>query len=124
MWVLVIFYINFILHLQTLDRQQFLQYLHESTSKPVILHPSDQIGLLMENSQGRESKVKLYFHLQQDKQLPGILVDIFSLASRCFLSPVVNRCWASREANQQNRLMATSPTPPANKFMILAEGME
>jgi hypothetical protein len=59
-----------------------------------------------------KSKFMLIFHPQQDKQLPGILVDILSLANRCFLSP---------EANHQNRFAANLLTAPSNKFLILAE---
>jgi hypothetical protein len=63
------------------------------------------------------SKFTLIFHPQQDKQQPGILVDILSLANSCFLSVEVNPA-------DENYVLATSPTPPANKFLILAEGVD
>jgi hypothetical protein len=92
-----------------------LEHLNKSTSKSVIFHPMDRVREC-------ESKVTLYFHPQQNKQHPGILVDVFSLANGCFLSPE-NRCFLG-EVILKKRFMANSPTAPANKFLILAEGME
>jgi hypothetical protein len=81
-----------------------------------------------------KSKFALIFHYQQDKQQPGISVDIFSLENGCFLSTEVhpqnrfvgNRNFRCVMANHHNRLvvMVNSPTAPANKFLILAEGVE
>jgi hypothetical protein len=61
------------------------------------------------------SKFELIFHPQQDKQQPGILVDIYSLANGRFLST---------DINQKNRLVTTSLIAPANKFLILAEEVD
>jgi hypothetical protein len=78
-----------------------------------------------------KSKFALIFHYQQDKQQPGIVVDIFALEKGCFLSTKVhpeNRLDRHRSVmvNQNNRLVvvANSPTAPSNKFLILAEGVE
>jgi hypothetical protein len=66
-----------------------------------------------------KSKFVLIFHPQkeQDKQHPGILVDIYSLANGCFLSP---------ERNPDNQLVfaANSPAVPLDKFLIIVEGVE
>jgi hypothetical protein len=76
-----------------------------------------------------KSKFTLIFHPQQDKPHPGILVDIYSLENRCFLSVeviqenrlVANRRLRSAEVIQQNRVVANSTTSPANKYLIIAE---
>lgn len=66
-----------------------------------------------------KSKFVLIFHPQkeQDKQHPGILVDIYSLANGCFLSP---------ERNPDNQLVVTanSAIAPLDKFLIIVEGVE
>jgi hypothetical protein len=67
-----------------------------------------------------KSKFELTFHLQQEKQHPGIVVDIKSLDNGCFLS------LSADDVNEPNRLVvvATTPTAPLDKFLIIVEGME
>jgi hypothetical protein len=68
-----------------------------------------------------KSKFTLIFHPQQakDKQQPGILVDIFSLTNRCFLSIGVQNLVAN-QPQKRFLVSAKSPTAPSNKFLILA----
>jgi hypothetical protein len=51
-------------------------------------------------------KFVLFYH--QQNQHSGFVVDIRSLANDCFLS-----------VDNQNRVVANSPTAPANKFLII-----
>jgi hypothetical protein len=52
---------------------------------------------------------KFMLIFRQQSQQPGFVVDIRSLANDCFLSV----------DHQQNRIVANSRTPPANKFLII-----
>jgi hypothetical protein len=86
------------------------KYLHIQTSSC-----TSATSVMFRANEENKSKVSLIFHDHQDKQLPGILVDIYSLENNSFLSP---------EINQQHRFAANSPKPSSNKFLIIAEGVE
>jgi hypothetical protein len=56
-----------------------------------------------------DTKFVLYFH-QQDRQQPGILVDIYSLAHDAYLA---------KEKNNNRSIDATERKEPGNKFLII-----
>jgi hypothetical protein len=99
-----------------LQRQPYVQYDNQSASKSVIFPPLRHA-----------SKIMLIYDPQQNKQLPGILVDILALANRCFLSAEVNQVPLNQYRTTfypQTRFVAKSSTAPPNKFLILAAEVE